>query len=99
MKTLQLELVTPTARVYRGDVRAVTVPAWKGDMGVLPGHAPYLSLLVPGRVTARTAARQAEPGPRVLTFNITGGCVEVLPDRVTIMADSAEASPSVVPDP
>jgi len=90
MKTLQLELVTPGARIYRGVVRSVTVPAWKGDMGVLPGHAPYLSLLVPGRVTARVPARQAEPGPRVLTFNITGGCVEVLPDRVTIMADSAE---------
>jgi len=92
MKTLQLELVTPNARVFRGDVRTVTVPAWKGDMGVLPGHAPYLSLLVPGRVTARIAARQAEGGPRVLTFNVTGGCVEVLPDRVTIMADSAVPS-------
>ena len=100
MKTLRLELVTPTARVWRGDVRTVTLPAWKGDMGVLPGHAPYLSLLVPGRVTARIAARQAEGGPRVLTFNVTGGCVEVLPDRVTIMADSAEPVPSSpVPSP
>ncbi|MCX6844838.1 MAG: ATP synthase F1 subunit epsilon [candidate division WOR-3 bacterium] len=89
MKTLQLDLVTPRERVYRGVVRSVAVPAWKGEMGVLPGHAPYLSLLVPGRVTARTAARQTEHGPRVLTFNITGGCVEVLPDRVTILADSA----------
>ena len=90
MKTLQLDLVTPSARVFRGEVRSVAVPASKGDMGVLPGHAPYLSLLVPGRVTARIPARQAEGGPRVLTFHVTGGCVEVLPDRVTIMADSAD---------
>ena len=90
MKTLHLELVTPNARVYRGDVRSVAVPAWKGEMGVLPGHAPFLGLLTEGRVTVRIPARQAEHGPRLLLFNVTGGCVEVLPDRVTILADSAE---------
>ena len=92
MKTLHLELVTPKERVYRGDVRSVTVPAWKGDMGVLPGHAPFLGLLNAGRVTVRVPAATAGPGPRVLSFTITGGCAEVLPDRVTIMADSAAPS-------
>jgi len=89
MKTLQLDLVTPRERVYRGVVRSVAVPAWKGEMGVLPGHAPFLGLLVEGRVMVRIPARQADHGPRLLSFNITGGCVEVLPDRVTILADSA----------
>jgi len=92
MKMLHLELVTPSARVYRGDVRSVTVPAWKGDMGVLPGHAPLLGLLTKGRVTVRIPARQAEHGPRVLSFDVAGGTVEVLPDRVTVLAD--EATPS-----
>ena len=93
VKTLHLELVTPKERVYRGDVRSVALPAWKGEMGVLPGHAPFLGLLVEGRVTVRIPARQAEHGPRVLSFKVSGGSVEVLPDRVTIMADSAEPSP------
>jgi len=97
MKTLQLELVTPTARLYRGEVRSVAVPAWKGEMGVLPGHAPFLGLLTEGRVTVRIPARQAEGGPRVLTFKVGGGSVEVLPDHVTIFADSAEPSPSPNP--
>ncbi len=92
MKTLHLELVTPSARLYRGDIRSVAVPAWKGEMGVLPGHAPFLGLLTEGRVTIRITAKQAEGGPRVLTFKVSGGCVEVLPDSVTILADSAEAS-------
>jgi len=96
MKTLRLELVTPNARVWRGDVRSVTIPAAKGDMGVLPGHAPYLGLLNEGRVTARTATR----GRRAIAFNVTGGCAEVLPDSVTILADSAESVPSSpVPSP
>jgi F-type H+-transporting ATPase subunit epsilon len=94
MKTLRLELVTPNARVWRGDVRSVTIPAAKGDMGVLPGHAPYLGLLNEGRVTARPATR----GQRLLTFNVTGGFAEVLPDSVTILADSAEL-PSSIPNP
>jgi len=86
MKTLRLELVTPKARVWRGDVRSVTIPACKGDMGVLPGSAPYLGLLNEGRVTAHTATR----GHHLMVFNVTGGCAEVLPDSVTILADSAE---------
>ncbi len=96
MRTLRLELVTPNARVWRGDVRSVTIPAAKADMGVLPGHAPYLGLLNEGRVTARPAAR----GQRLLTFNVTGGFAEVLPDSVTILADSAaqaDLSPTPVP--
>ncbi len=96
MKTLHLELVTPNARVWRGDVRSVTIPAAKGDMGVLPGHAPYLGLLNEGRVTVRTATR----GQRPLAFKISGGYTEVLPDSVTILADSAaqaDLSPTPVP--
>jgi F-type H+-transporting ATPase subunit epsilon len=92
MKMLHLELVTPSARVYRGDVRSVAVPAWKGDMGVLPGHAPFLGILTEGHVSIRTSARHADQGARRLSFHISGGCVEILPDSVTIMADSAAPS-------
>jgi len=96
MKTLHLEIVTPNARVWRGDIRWVTIPASKGDMGVLPGHAPYLGLLNEGRVTVRTATR----GQRPLVFEVTGGCAEVLPDSVTILADSAaQADLSPTPNP
>jgi len=91
MKTLRVELVTPSERLYRGDVRSVAVPAWKGEMGVLPGHAPFLGILTEGRVTIRTPARHADQGARRLSFHVNGGCVEVLPDSVTILADSAEA--------
>ncbi len=92
MKTLQLELVTPRQRVYRGEVRSVVVPATKGEMGVLPGHAPFLGLLTEGRVAIRIPAKQADGGPRELSFKISGGSVEVLPDHVTIFADTAAPS-------
>jgi F-type H+-transporting ATPase subunit epsilon len=90
VKTLQLELVTPRERLYRGEVRSVALPAFNGEMGVLPGHAPFLGLLTEGLVTIRIPAKQAEGGPRVLEFKVSGGSVEVLPDHVTIFADSAQ---------
>lgn len=80
MKTLHLELVTPSERVYRGDVRSVAVPAWNGEMGVLPGHAPFLGLLRRGLVTVRA-------GKERLSFPIAGGTVHILPDRVTVLAE------------
>jgi F-type H+-transporting ATPase subunit epsilon len=82
MKTLRLDFVTRRERVYQGDVRTVAVPAWKGAMGVLPGHAPFLGLLRPGLVTVRT-------GKEKLSFPIAGGTVQVLPDSVTILAEEA----------
>jgi F-type H+-transporting ATPase subunit epsilon len=99
VKTLSLELVTPHERLYRGEVRSVALPAVNGEMGVLPGHAPFLGLLTEGHVTVRIPAKQAEGGPRVLTFKVSGGSVEVLPDHVTVFADSAEPFSPPVPNP
>jgi F-type H+-transporting ATPase subunit epsilon len=79
-----LQLVSPERVLVEEQVEEVQIPALNGYMGVLPGHAPLLSELMPGGVlTYRAGASE-----KVLA--VYGGFVEVEPDRVRILADFAE---------
>ena len=79
-----LQLVSPERVLVEEQVDEVQIPALNGYMGVLPGHAPLLSELMPGGVlTYRSGS-----GEKVLA--VYGGFVEVQPDRVRILADFAE---------
>jgi F-type H+-transporting ATPase subunit epsilon len=79
-----LQLVSPERVLVEEQVDEVQIPALNGYMGVLPGHAPLLSELMPGGVlTYRSGS-----GEKV--FAVYGGFVEVQPDRVRILADFAE---------
>ena len=79
---LTLEIVTP------GKVDEVVVPGTEGSFGVLPGHTPLLSTLTVGEIEYR---RGDERSYVAVSF----GFVEVLPDRVTILAQIAEASDEI----
>lgn len=81
--TLQLELVTPDKLLVSEAVAEVTIPAISGYLGVLPGHAPLLSELGVGEVSYRGAQG-------VFHLAVAWGFAEVLPDRVTILAETAE---------
>lgn len=65
-------------------VVSLVVPAEEGYLGVMAGHAPLLARLVPGQVTAKLASGAEE------VFAVSGGFVEVGPEHVTILADTAE---------
>jgi F-type H+-transporting ATPase subunit epsilon len=82
---VHLELVSPERVLVDEQVDEVQVPALNGYIGVLPGHAPLLSELMPGGVLTY---RSAGSGEKVLA--VYGGFVEVQPDRVRILADFAE---------
>jgi F-type H+-transporting ATPase subunit epsilon len=82
--TLLLQLVSPERMLVERQVSEVQVPAKDGFLGVLPGHAPLISELKPGGVLTY----QAEGKQYVLA--VLGGFVEVLPDRVRILADNAQ---------
>jgi len=87
---LRLELATPTRLVVAEDADEVVVPGIDGYFGVLPGHAPLLALLGAGELTYR--AGRAE---RYLA--VSGGFAEVGPDRVTILAETAERPEEIDP--
>ena len=80
---IHLEIATAERTVMSDDVDQINAPGAAGRMGVLPRHEPLMTMLVPGELTI---VKNGESTP----FAISGGFMEVLPDRVTILADTAE---------
>ncbi len=78
---MQLEILTPEKKVYEGDVAIVTFPGTDGSFQVLDDHAPLISLLSEGVVEYKSKSGNRE------TVKITGGVVEVLRNRVIVLAD------------
>lgn len=80
---IHLEIVTPNRQVVRDKVIAISVPGKEGYMGILPGHAPLLSLLKVGELSYTQ-------GNVTQYLAVNWGFVEVLGDRVIVLAETAE---------
>ncbi|OQA45027.1 MAG: ATP synthase epsilon chain [Chloroflexi bacterium ADurb.Bin325] len=89
MATMRLEFVAQDHSVFSGDVTAVQAPGAEGQLGILPKHAPLMTVLSPGEVVVQREG--AEP----LYFAVSGGWMEVRPDQVTILARTAERSDQI----
>jgi F-type H+-transporting ATPase subunit epsilon len=85
---LQLEIVSPERRAYADEVDMVIVPGIDGELGILPRHTPLISALGTGEL------RIKKGGTEQILF-ISGGFVEVRPDKVVVMADLAEHSEEI----
>lgn len=83
--SIQLIVVTPERQLLQETVVEVTIPGLDGELGILPCHAPLITELGNGEMHYRPAAN-GQPVP----LSILGGFAEVLPDRVTILAQTAE---------
>jgi F-type H+-transporting ATPase subunit epsilon len=88
MAKLQVELVTAEGRVLSEEADFVLAPGIEGDLGVLPHHIPLLTPLRNGVVTVRN-----DDAEHVIA--VSGGFLEVLPDKVTILADAAERAEDI----
>lgn len=86
--TLTLEIVTPDRALAREEVDEVQVPAAEGYLGILPGHTPLLATLQVGELTYRRGGRSSH-------LHIAFGFVEVQPDRVTVLAQTAERAEDI----
>lgn len=81
-----VEVVTPSAVVWRGNSQSVRFPSQDGEMGILPGHAPVVALVSEGNVSIAT-----DEGEKV--WKVSGGFATVDSDRVSVLVDEAsEAS-------
>ena len=83
MATIRLEIVTPEKMVFSEDVDAIQAWGVEGQLGILPHHAPLMTMLQPGDLVIRRGSQE-----ELLT--ISGGFLEVRPDKVVILADACE---------
>jgi F-type H+-transporting ATPase subunit epsilon len=89
MKLIKFEIVTPERVVFRTEVKQVTVPTRAGEITVLPYHIPLVSALVAGVIEIVTATGDRE------IISVSGGFLEVLKDKVVILADTAERAEEI----
>jgi F-type H+-transporting ATPase subunit epsilon len=85
---LQLQVVTPERLVIETEADEVQLPGSEGYLGILPGHAPLITLLKPGVLSYRRSGRSE-------AFAVSSGFAEVLEDRVSVLADSAESGSEI----
>ncbi len=81
---LTVRIVAPDRTVFDGEATAVVAPAWDGEVGVLAGHAPMITLLGVGRLDVDLPTGKGSD-----RYYVAGGVMKVLDDRVTILTDYA----------
>ena len=83
MSSIKLDIVTAERVVYSDEVDVVIAPGIEGELGILPHHAPLMTMLQPGELWVRKGGEE-------FLLAISGGFLEVRPDRMIILADAAE---------
>ncbi len=88
MATITLEIVTAERLVLSEEVDVVVAPGAEGELAVLPHHAPLLTTLKPGELRFRQQGREG-------SLVLTGGFLEVMGEKVTVLADAAERAEEI----
>ena len=86
--TLELQIVTPDKLLVKEPANEVQIPGKAGDMDVLPGHAPLITELTIGEIAYKH-------GGKTEHLSVAWGFAEVLPDKVTILAQTAERAQDI----
>ncbi|MCX5992657.1 MAG: F0F1 ATP synthase subunit epsilon [Chloroflexi bacterium] len=88
MPTMKLEIVTAERQVFSGDVTAIIAEGTEGQLTVLPKHAPLITMLAPGELIVRKDGDEQY-------MVISGGFMEVMQDKVIVLADACERSDEI----
>jgi F-type H+-transporting ATPase subunit epsilon len=86
---IKFEITTPERVVLKEEVKQVTVPTREGEITILPGHIPLVSILDPGVIEVLGQNDNHH------IFSLSGGFIEVLRDKVVILADTAERAEEI----
>lgn len=90
---LNVRIVSPERVAFEGEASSLVAPGWDGQVGILPGHAPMITLLGAGELSIDQAG-----GGSVSRF-VAGGVLKVLEDRVTVLAEYVgDGPPEVMPE-
>ena len=88
MAPMRLEIITAEREVYADDVDVLVAPGIEGQLGILPHHAPLMTALQPGELLIRKEGEESY-------LAVTGGFLEVIGNKVTILADACERSDEI----
>lgn len=89
MKQINLEIITPSKQAFKGEVKSITVPGSAGSFQVLFNHAPLLSTFEIGRV------KLVDLEDKEIEFATSGGTVEVMENKILLLADSLESKEEI----
>jgi F-type H+-transporting ATPase subunit epsilon len=88
MATLKLDIVTPEKMIFSGDVNSVLAWGVEGQLGILPHHTPLMTVLQPGDLVIKMGQEEE-------SLTISGGFLEVRPDKVVVLADACERAEQI----
>jgi len=88
MAPMKLEIITAERVVYSDDVDVLVAPGMEGELGILPHHAPLMTALMPGEIMVRKDGDETY-------LAVSGGFLEMMDNKVTILADTAERSEEI----
>jgi len=88
MVTLRLEIITAERQVFADDVNAVIAPGIEGELGILPHHAPLMTMLKPGELLIRKDGDETY-------MVVSGGFLEIRPDKIIVLADACERAEEI----
>jgi len=88
MAIIRLDIVTAEQSVYSEDVDMVIAPGIQGQLGILPQHTTLMTMLAPGELIVKKGGEE-------FYIAVSGGFLEVRPDRVIVLADSAERAEEI----
>ncbi len=88
MATIKLEIITAERQVFSDDVNTVVAPGVEGELGILPHHAPLITMLKPGEVLIRKGSEETY-------LFVSGGFLEVRPEKIIILADACERAEEI----
>jgi F-type H+-transporting ATPase subunit epsilon len=86
---MNLEIITAERSVFEGEVDMVIAPGLDGQLGILPKHAPLMTVLKPGELTVK------KNGEEDMYVAVSGGFMEVIGNRVSVLADACERSDEI----
>ena len=88
MAKIKLDIVTAERLVYSEDVDEVIAPGIEGELGILPEHSPLMTMLAPGELMVKQDGAE-------IHLAVSGGFLEVRPDHVIVLADTAERAEEI----
>ena len=88
MATLKLEIITAEREIFADDIDILVAPGIEGELGILPHHAPLMTMIQPGELLVRKNGEETY-------MVVTGGFLEVRPDKVIVLADACERAEEI----